>query len=94
MDGGEYHHFGLDTAGGLFRPLNNSQDFLMKIKFLAQASLFLEQTVKRFSEKLHVKVSKLKKGHRLLHLHYDALVAQIGHSEQYRKVVTEKCTLS
>lgn len=55
MDGGEYHHFGLDTAGGLFRPLDNSQDFLMKIKFLAQASLVFRTNCEKVFRKASCK---------------------------------------
>lgn len=53
------------------------------------------QVVKRFSEVPDVEASQLKKGHKFIHLHCNGpLVCHLDHGEQYKKVITEKYTLS
>lgn len=85
----------------LFGPLDNIaafpyENYLGQIKhLLRKPHLPLQQIVKRLSEKPDVKPAPPRKAQKLMHQHYDGpLVAPIHHSEQYKKVVTEKYILS
>ncbi|KAL3997086.1 hypothetical protein ACER0C_009742 [Sarotherodon galilaeus] len=85
----------------LFGPLDNIavfpyENYLGQFKhLLRKPHLPLQQIVKRLSEKPDARPSPPRMAQKLMHQHYDGpFVAQIHHSEQYKKVVTEKYILS
>lgn len=70
--------------------------FLAQLKrLLRKPHLPLQQVVKRLSESPAPTSDTVKKDQKFMHPHYDGpLISSLSYGDQYRKLVTEKYTLS
>lgn len=88
----EYKLFGLlDNISGI-----SYESYLGRLKsLLRKPHLPLQQIVKRLSETPTDTLDQNQKSHKYMHPHHDdPVVPHLGHGDQYRKIVTEKYTLT